>query len=59
MTDKERIERLLQTLMHVKNCLGFLKQIPQDESLEPAIDDIASAIEVAIQANADQINLDL
>ena len=59
MSDKERIDKLLQTLMHVKQSLHYLQQMVANPEPRAAIDEIRETIEYVISQNADQIKLDL
>jgi len=55
MTDKERIEKLVQTLMHLKNMVGTLGEMSIQEDVKDGSAQIQRTIEMVIQANADQI----
>jgi len=57
MTDNERIEKLVQTLMHIKNCLVIIQDYHGDPELYLEIDKVKNTIEFVIQQNADQIKL--
>lgn len=59
MSDKERIEKLIQTLMHLKNCMDIIKGNHEGELLHSDIEHVKRIIELVIQKNADQIHLDL
>lgn len=59
MTDKERIEKLLETLLRVRNVLTLIQETPGDESWSSGIDKLKKTIDHVISQNADQIKLDL
>lgn len=59
MTDKERIEKLLLTLKHFDNCLTYLKQMSSEVGVKEAIDGTKETLRYVIEANADEIDLDL
>lgn len=59
MTDQERIEKLLMTLKHLDNCMMYLRNMAISEEVKGAIDDIKSTINTVLEANSDQIKLDL
>lgn len=57
MTDSERIEKLVQTLMGLKNAVGHLKTMSNQEDVKQSAEHIRQTIEHVIQANADQIKI--
>ena len=59
MNDKERIEKLVLTLMHIKNCLVIIQDYHGDPELDVEIDKVKNTIEMVINKNADEIKLDL
>lgn len=59
MTDQERIEKLLMTLKHLDNCMMYLRNMVISEEVKGAIDGIKSTINTVLEANSDQIKLDL
>lgn len=59
MTDQQRIEKLLMTLKHLDNCLMYLKNMSLSDEAKGAVDDIKKTINLVLEANSDQIKLDL
>lgn len=59
MSDKERIEKFLMTMKHLDNCLMYLRKMRTVEEMRVSIDDMKDTIQVVIEANEDQIQLDL
>lgn len=55
MDDKVRIEKLVQTLMHLKNMVGTIGEMSSLEDVKEGAAQIQRTIELVIQANADQI----
>ena len=55
MTHEERIEKLVQTLIHLNNMIGTLGKMSNQEDVKDGAAQIQRTIEVVIQANADQI----
>ena len=59
MTDKERIEKLLLTLKHLDNALMYLKNLSHEIPVKDSIDDLKSTIQTVLDANTDQITIDI
>lgn len=59
MTDKERIEKLLETLLRIRNALTIIQETPGDQGVEADIETLKKTIDYVISQNADQIKLDL
>lgn len=59
MTDKERIERLVLTLMHLNNALQHLDQMACEPEVKESIQDIRKTISDVIDINANEVKLDL
>lgn len=59
MSDKERIERLLMTLMHLQNCMIYLSKMTTSQDIKDAINGVRHTINEVLEANADQIKTDL
>ena len=59
MTDKERIEKLLETLLRIKNVLTIVQDKWGEPELDDDLDKVKKTIDFVLDQNADQIKLDL
>jgi hypothetical protein len=59
MSDKERIEKLVLTLMHLKTALLHINNISKMALMKQEIERVRNCMEKVIKINADQIKLDL
>jgi mannosyltransferase OCH1-like enzyme len=55
MTDKERISRMIETLVRIKNLLGDVQAMSYQGTVVESLEEIKQTIEFVVQANADQI----
>ena len=59
MTNEERIEKFMLTLMYLDNCMGTLLNMAKDEIMIDAINEIKDTIKSVIDANQDQIDIEI
>jgi len=59
MTDKERIEKFILTLMHLDNCMSTLLKMSKNDIMTDSIHQIKATIKEVIDANQDQIDIKL
>ena len=59
MTDKERIEKLLETLLRIRNVLTIVQDKWGEAELDDDLDKVKKTIDFVLDQNADQIKLDL
>jgi len=59
MTDKERIEKLLETLLRIRNVLTIVQDKWGEPELDDDLDKVKKTIDFVLDQNADQIKLDL
>jgi hypothetical protein len=57
MTDKERIEKLVLTLMHLSNCMTHLRKMAASDELKGAITGVKESIDQIISINSEEIKL--
>lgn len=59
MDDKERISRLIMTLMYLKRILVITKGMSDQDDVKKELDRMANTIEMVINKNTDDIKLNL
>ena len=59
MTNEERIEKFMLTLMYLDNCMGTLLNMAKDEIMIDSINEIKNTIKEVIDANEDQIDIEI
>lgn len=59
ITDKERIEKLLETLLRIRNVLTIVQDKWGEPELDDDLDKVKKTIDFVLDQNADQIKLDL
>lgn len=59
MTDKERIEKFMLTMMHLDRCMDLLIKSTIDKEMIDGLNTVKKSIKAVIDANQDQIDIKL